>query len=248
MDMPDARHVLLRGLIDHAPTFPPAALEAPAALDEDRRAVADGRSWILARLVWPASRLDELRSNGRAVSAVLDAGLPTGAAVEAVEARYRDDLAALVGLAPEVYVEVPIDDELEQRLDQLVELGLSAKVRCGGVELPSTDDLARFIRACRERRLAFKATAGLHHAIRSNGEHGLLNVLAATVFAGEEEDVLAELDATVFDLDDSGFRWRARAASVEEVTRVRAGALRSIGSCSFFEPVEELEALGMLPA
>jgi hypothetical protein len=247
MDMPDARHALLRGLIDHAPTFPPAALEGQAALDEDRRAVADERSWILARLVWPASRLDELRSNGRAVSAVLDAGLPTGTSVEAVEARYRDDLAALVGLAPEVYVEVPIDDDLEQRLDQLVELGLSAKVRCGGLELPSSDDLARFIRACRERGLAFKATAGLHHAVRSNGEHGLLNVLAATVFAGEEDDALAELDAAVFDHDESGFRWRGRAASVEEVTLVRASALRSIGSCSFFEPVEELEALGMLP-
>ena len=248
MDMTDARHALLRGLIDHAPTFPPAALEAPAALDEDRRAVADERSWMLARLVWPASRLDELRPNGRAVSVVLDAGLPAGASVEAVEARYRDDLTALVGLASEIYVEVPIDDELEQRLDRLVELGLSAKVRCGGVEVPSTDALARFLRACRERRLAFKATAGLHHAVRSNGEHGLLNVLAATVFAGEEGDALAELDAAAFDLDDSGFRWRGRSASAEEVTRVRAGALRSIGSCSFFEPVEELEALGMLPA
>jgi hypothetical protein len=248
MDMPDARHALLRGLIDHAPTFPPAALEALAALDEDRRAVADERSWILARLVWPASRLDELRSSGRAVSAVLDAALPAGASVQAVEARYRDDMAALVGLAPEIYVEMPIDGDLELRLDQLVELGLSAKVRCGGVDVPSPEDLARFIRACRERRLAFKATAGLHHAVRANGEHGFLNVLAAAVFAGEEDDALAELDAAAFGLDDSGFRWRGRSASVEEVTSVRAGALRSIGSCSFFEPVEELESLGMLPA
>jgi len=243
----DAPRALLRDLIDHAPTFPPAALEAAAALEEDRRAGADERSWILARLVWPASRLGELRSNGRAVSAVLDTGLPAGALVEAVEARHHDDLAALVGLASEIYVEIPIDDALEQQLDGLVELGLSAKVRCGGTNVPSAADLARFIRACREREVAFKATAGLHHAIRSNGEHGLLNVLAATVFAGEEDDALAEPDAAAFDLDDSGFRWRGRSASVEDVTRVRAGLLRSIGSCSFFEPVEELEALGMLP-
>jgi hypothetical protein len=248
MDTPEARHALLRRLIDHAPTFPPAALETSAALDEDRRAVADQRSWILARLVWPASRLDELRSNGRAVSAVLDAVLPTDASVEAVEARYQDDLAALVGLASEVYVEVVIDDDVEMRLDRLAELGLSGKVRCGGASVPSVEDLARFIRACRERDLAFKATAGLHHAVRSNRQHGFLNVLAAAVFAGEEDDALAELDAAAIDLDESGFRWRGRSASVEEVTRSRAGLLRSIGSCSFFEPVEELEALGMLPA
>jgi hypothetical protein len=32
--------------------------------------------------------------------------------------------------------------------------------------------------------LVFKATAGLHHPVRSNGEHGFLNVLAAVVFEG----------------------------------------------------------------
>ena len=248
MDTPDAGHALLRGLIDHAPTFPPAALETTAALEEDSRAVADERSWILARLVWPASRLDELRSNGRPVSAVLDAALPADASVEAVEARYREDPAALVGLASEVYVEVPIDGGLDGRLDRLAELGLNAKVRGGGATVPSAHDLARFIRACRERELAFKATAGLHHAVRSSGEHGLINVLAAAVFAGEEVDALAEPDAAAFDLDDSGFRWRGRTASVEEITRIRAHLLRSVGSCSFFEPVDELEALGLLPA
>jgi hypothetical protein len=248
METHDARRALLRGLIDHAPTFPPAALGTAAALAEDGRAVVDERSWILARLVWPASRLDELSSSGRAVSAVLDAALPAGASVEAVEARYRDDLAELTGLAPEIYVEVALDDDLETRLNRLAGLGLGAKVRCGGANVPSADELARFIRACRARGLAFKATAGLHHAVRSNGEHGLLNVLAATVFAGDEDEVLAESDAAAFALDGSGFRWRGRAASVEEIARVRAGLLRSVGSCSFFEPVDELEALGMLPA
>jgi hypothetical protein len=68
------------------------------------------------------------------------------------------------------------------------------------------------------------------------------------VFAGDEDEVLAESDAAAFDLDGSGFRWRGCTATVEEIARVRAGLLRSVGSCSFFEPVEELEALGMLPA
>jgi hypothetical protein len=34
---------------------------------------------------------------------------------------------------------------------------------------------------------------------------------------------------------------------VDELARARRQRLQSIGSCSFFEPVEELEALGVLP-
>ena len=45
----------------------------PDALDEDRRARADENSWLLARLVWPASRLDELEGEDRALSVLLDA-------------------------------------------------------------------------------------------------------------------------------------------------------------------------------
>jgi hypothetical protein len=41
--------------------------------------------------------------------------------------------------------------------------------------------------------------------------------------------------------------WRGRSAGVDELARARRQRLQSIGSCSFFEPVEELEALGVLP-
>ena len=180
----DARHALLDRLIDHAPTFPPASLVSGDALDEDARAVRSSHSFALARLVWPASRLGEIAGTERGVSAVLDASLPENAEIEAVEARYRDDLAELQGLAREVYVEVPVDEAFEPRLDAVAELGLRAKVRCGGAVVPSDAELAGFVRGCRERGLVFKATAGLHHAVRSNGEHGFLNLLAAVVFRG----------------------------------------------------------------
>jgi hypothetical protein len=94
----------------------------------------------------------------------------------------------------------------------------------------------------------FKATAGLHHAVRSNGEHGVLNLLAAVVFAGDEEAALGETDAAAFALDPHAFSWRGRVATGAELERVRRGLFHSIGSCSFFEPIEELGALGMLPA
>jgi len=166
--------------------------------------------------------------------------------VEAAEVSAHDGLEALASLAREVYVEIPLDETLDDRLDQLVSFGLRAKVRCGGASVPDVSELARFVRACRERDLVFKATAGLHHAVRSGGEHGFLNLLAAVVF-GDEEDALAEEDPEAFVLDRNGFSWRGRAAAADEIRRSRSERLHSIGSCSFFEPVEELEALGVLP-
>ena len=75
--------------------------------------------------------------------------------------------------------------------------------------------------------------------------HGLLNLLAAVVF-GDEEAALAETDAEAFALDAGSFRWRGRTAGAAELAAAR-GRFHAIGSCSFFEPVEELEALGVLP-
>jgi hypothetical protein len=226
--------------------FPPASLPVDEALAEDARALGSPHAFMLGRLVWPASSAAAL-PHARTVSLVLDADLPNGARVDAVEARFRDDLSSLSGLAREVYVEVPIDDALEERLDTLAVDGLHAKVRCGGAAVPSDAELARFVRACRERGLAFKATAGLHHAFRTNGEHGLLNLVAAAVFDGHEEDALAERDESAFDLTEGAFRWRGHAASPEELERARRQRLHSVGSCSFFEPVAELESLGVLP-
>jgi hypothetical protein len=246
MGKTDARHALLGQLIDHAPTFPPAALAPAEALAEDARAAASRHAFVLARLVWPASGLEQLASSTRRLSVVLDAPLREGAHVDAVEATYQDDLERLAGLAPEIFVEVAIDDGLDARLDRLSSHGFRAKVRCGGALVPDGASLARFVRACRERRLPFKATAGLHHALPTNGEHGFLNLLAATAFAGDEESALAETDASAFALDVDVFAWRGRTASAAELEDVRATVLRSIGSCSFFEPVEELVALGVL--
>jgi hypothetical protein len=244
----DARRALLDRLIDHAPTFPPASLASQEALAEDARAVRSPHSFALARLVWPASRLGEILGTERGVSAVLDASLPENTEIEAVEVRYRDDLVELQGLAEEVYVEVPSDEALETRLDAVAELGLRAKVRCGGAVVPSDAELAGFVRACRERALVFKATAGLHHAVGSNGEHGFLNLLAAVVFEGREKAALAETDSNAFALHADGFSWQGQSVGTSELVRARQELFHSIGSCSFFEPVEELQALGMLPS
>jgi len=242
----DARRALLAHLIDHAPLFPPASLPVADAIVADERAGASASAFMLGRLVWPASRLDELPAGGRTLSLVLDAPLPSPTKVESAEAPFRDDLSALTEVAPEVYVETPLDEGLGERLDALVALGLRAKVRCGGAVTPSAPELSAFVRACRDRELVFKATAGLHHAVRSDGEHGFLNLLAAVAF-GDEEDALGEEDPEAFVLGRDSFRWRDRSAGAAVLADVRRRRLHSIGSCSFVEPVEELEALGVLP-
>ena len=123
--------------------------------------------------------------------------------------------------------------------------GLRGKIRCGGERVPTVEELAGFIRGCRERGLVFKATAGLHHAYRTeSGEHGFLNLLAAAVF-GDEEEALRE-KPPAFVLDAASFRWRDREALPTRLADVRASLFHSIGTCSFFEPVEELVELGVL--
>jgi hypothetical protein len=237
----DARRALLERLIDHAALFPPASLAMPAALDEDRRARESDDSWLLARFVCPVSKLPALGGEARSLTVVADGEVPYDPRIEAVEAREPVDFEG------EVYVELPLDETLEERLDDLARRGLRAKVRCGGASVPDIGDLARFIRGCRERDVVFKATAGLHHAYPTEGgEHGFLNLLAAAVF-GDEEDALAAPEGS-FELDASSFRWDVHEADATELRFVRGTLFHSIGSCSFFEPVNELRARGMLPA
>jgi hypothetical protein len=214
----DARRALLTRFFDHAPMFPPASLPPAEALAEDRRARQSEHAWLLGRLVWPAAQLSELpQDEGRAL-AVVDAGTER-----------QDDAVYLEG--------VP--------LDEVAARGLRAKIRCGGDHVPEVDELAGFIRGCRSRGLVFKATAGLHHAYATEtGEHGFLNLLAAAVF-GNEEEALRERPPA-FALDDASFRWRDQEATPSRLADVRASLFHSIGTCSFFEPVEELVELGVL--
>jgi hypothetical protein len=214
----DARRALLTSFFDHAPTFPPASLPPAEALAEDRRARESEHAWMLGRLVWPLARLSELPQDEDRALAVVEPG-----------SERQDEAVYLEG--------VP--------LDEVAARGLRAKIRCGGDRVPTVEELAEFIRGCRSRGLVFKATAGLHHAHRTEeGEHGFLNVLAAAVF-GDEEEALQE-KPPAFALDAASFRWRDREALPSRLADVRGSLFHSIGTCSFFEPVEELEQLGML--
>ena len=240
---------MLERLIDHAALFPPASMSLPDALDEDRRARRSFHSELLNRFVVPVARLAELPAERPPLSVVLgsaeDARLVAGAeGVEAVELVLDGprpnsiDLVAAYGLLQplgvETYFELVFDaswrDSLPAAIGAVAALGGRVKLRCGGEVTPTVEQVALVIASCREARVPFKATAGLHHAVRQGGEHGFLNILAAvTAPRGEIAAVLGEEDAAALEPDEAG-----------------RALFTSFGSCSWEEPVDDLERLGLL--
>jgi hypothetical protein len=197
-------------------------------------------------------------------------------AVETVEGKASlDELARAYDAAgfverPDLYVEVALDDPIALEASLL---GLSraragnrpeacAKIRCGGLSaeaVPAPAIIARFMGLARELDVPFKATAGLHHPIRGHNDaagftmHGFLNVAGAAVLGWTHrldalslETILADEDAGHFHLTAQRFAWRSLAADPDQIGVARGFALRSYGSCSFDEPVDDLVALGML--
>jgi hypothetical protein len=198
---------------------------------------------------------------------------PQGAAfVVSLEFKATEDLsatrAALTSLprGPVRYVETEVD-RLSKLLPVLASSGARAKLRTGGVKeeaIPAPKTVAQFLMACARERTPFKATAGLHHAVRGAHAltyqvgsskatmHGFLNVfLAATMaHAGSMEDVivaiLSEEDPTAFELDDDGVLWHEHRVTEDQIERARREFAISFGSCSFTEPIDDLKAMEWL--
>ncbi len=251
-----AREALLSRLIDHAALFPPASLPMEAALEVDRAARATPHAWMLHRFLVPASRLAELPADFDPPLGVIvdvDELPPLSPQVEVVEARL-DRARAAEGVGARVFLEIWPGDEAA--LDAVAERRAGAKVRCGGPTpdmFPSPAELAHFITGCRDRGLAFKATAGLHHPVRDGIAHGFLNLLGAAVLAHAEGAeprslvaVLLEEDARAFGVSDDAFTVQGRAFGTEAVAAARESLFVGFGSCSFSEPVEDLRGLRVL--
>jgi hypothetical protein len=175
--------------------------------------------------------------------------------------------ARAVDSAFTLYMEVPVASDPRALLRAVHDAGARAKVRTGGLTadaFPSAEQLARFIVACAELALPFKATAGLHHPLRAEHrltyEHdaphgtmfGFLNVFAASAFAraGMAEPAVARLleerDATALTFADDGLRWREHMISSDELSATRQSFAIAFGSCSFREPVDDLHQLRLL--
>ena len=212
---------LLLGLVDDAGLFPPTQLSMADALARHREVQ---HPMLSGRFLVPGDRLDELSQHldGPLDVHVIGPGTTTD---ERIRVRAREGLTP--GEMP-CYVEGPDPGDCY------------GKVRCTGI---ADTDLARFVAVAAVEARPFKATAGLHRAVRGwdgEGFHGYLNVLLAVAEALSGGDPLAavrETDPTVL-VDE------VRRLSDDQVTAIR-WLLHSYGSCDTQQPYLDAQELGL---
>ncbi|MCO6509925.1 MAG: hypothetical protein J5I65_03960 [Aridibacter famidurans] len=188
-----------------------------------------------------------------------------------LKAQSESEIEALVAALPKYltnYFELPLNESLPETISALAVNRQRAKIRTGGVTsdlFPSANDVIRFIRTCVAANTPFKATAGLHHPVRcfkpltyepespSGTMHGFLNVFLATGFAREGyrpemlEQVMEEEFEEVFEFSDNDAIWqKEHVLTVYQIEALRAKGINSFGSCSFEEPIADLQSLGIL--
>jgi hypothetical protein len=263
--------VLFTGLVDDAAVFPPGSMPLHDAVKAHRRHRTQWYADFVGPLLVPASLADRVTEQfpiGVVADGRLD-GLraclhrPTVRQVEfAVAKRGQDprpgltEFLALLAERPGLtgYAEVPLTWGLLGALDALADargagVPVAPKFRTGGLAaelFPTPIELAAVICACRDRKLPFKLTAGLHHAIRHTDpetgfvHHGFLNVLVAAAQAATDAEV-ADVAATLGGTDP---------VPLIESTRRLLGSERpgwiGYGSCSVTEPLDDLSRLGLL--
>jgi hypothetical protein len=232
---------LLERLVDDAGLFPPSNLLMQAALERFRAS----RSPVLSgRFLCPTSRLDELVAHLRPEESiqlqvvrddVSDVPADSRLVIRAHELRQDGD-------APlPCYVEATPSRELKAA-------GRFAKLRCGGGAVPECEEVAGFLRECVRLQLPFKATAGLHAAVRGwehdadgRPHHGFLNLLVAVCAALDGGDVQGAVESTD---EDALAQWVRETPST--LARDARALFHSYGSCDTVRPVTDLTRMGLL--
>jgi hypothetical protein len=259
---------LWRGLIDDAAIFPPGNAPLADAVSAYHQRRGEWYADLVGPLVVKDTDLGDvpadvplsvvLTGGAGAIDGVATLAERKGLTLTAIEAAVRDldDMAGNVrrydaamhaaGLDVPLHVEFPgaVGPQWLAAADEAAASAFRLKLRLGHVDpdlIPDATTVAGWIEAALDRELEFKATAGLHRAVRHDpeggGSHGFLNVLAATralldgASTTEAATLLEERDG-------------ATLATIE------LGSIRtwftSFGSCSVTEPLDDLLALGLL--
>ncbi len=195
------------------------------------------------------------------------------AVVDAIEMRADGPRSVdrSMGVIPEQltpYFEIPHDSDLRGLITALAGTDARAKLRCGGVTVdlfPTPEHIAEFLTLCHAADVPFKATAGLHHPVRSEHAltyeadaprglmHGFINVFLASAFVrrasmtrDDAAAMLREDDPRSFRFGEETVSWRQYAVTSALLASVRESFAIGFGSCSFDEPVADLRALALL--
>ncbi len=194
-----------------------------------------------------------------------------GATVASVEVKDASaaEITRLSNIIPSelaTYFEVTPEDSGEC-IAEMSRCGRRAKIRTGGEtadKFPTAESVVEFIRVCAASNVPFKATAGLHHPLRSVHRltyrpdspsgvmHGFVNVFVAAAFlragmnAALALELLKEESSQAFQFAADTISWREHRLSQQEIAVARAGFAVSFGSCSFTEPIDDLRSLHLL--
>jgi hypothetical protein len=289
-----ALRALLAGLIDYAGLFPPAGLGMADAVRNYDSYLRGEHAWMLGRFIVPAARLgeyaDAVRDAGvdasawrlSALAAASDAGVVCRfneeqaqcgrvdvVEIKAAHVREIEDAAIALGSRYQLYFETP-PETWRSMLPMIGRAKARAKIRTGGevpAAIPEEPRVLEFLRLASERRVTFKATAGLHHPLRAMQNltyaaespravmHGFLNVFCAAVLLWQEPErrqeaswMLDERDADAITMDEMTMTWHNSGVTLtlEQIQKAREQFAISFGSCSFTEPIEDLRTLGWL--
>ncbi|WP_052466072.1 hypothetical protein [Mobilicoccus massiliensis] len=218
--------------------------------------------WLAVTVPSPAALGDALTRAG-AIGSTRLAGAEIALPPEQTPDRVVPEIAEGLRVAgvetTEVYVEVPRDERRAAVLDALAYSEFDAKFRTGGIEAhlyPSETELADAICGAVTRHLPFKATAGLHHAIRNTDpqtgfeQHGFLNLFLAVDAArqgidSEPNGVRERIVDILADRDGESVAHDIRSLDPSRAMAVRA-SFTSFGSCSVLEPLAELIDLDLI--
>lgn len=165
------------------------------------------------------------------------------------------------------YFEFPQEDILTDFITALAITKQRAKIRTGGITqdaFPSTDAIIRFMRMCVAANIPFKATAGLHHPLRcvkpltyeTNAPVGTMNgflnlflsacLLRQNLNTPAVHRLMSENNGENFAFDEDGISWANQNISTNTIALARQKNAISFGSCSFAEPIEDLQTIELL--
>jgi hypothetical protein len=276
---------LLQQVIDYAGLFPPAGLDLEAAVRDYASYQTGHDAWALGRFVLPAGKIAEFVDRwpqyvewpislllGVDYDTEMRLAVDSGLKLDVVECRPErlEDIASIRKRMPadaKLFIESPPAVSRLDAIRSIADAGAYAKLRTGGVTadaIPDVSNVTAFLVSCAERGLCFKATAGLHHAIRGEYRltyaadsptacmHGFVNFfLAATAaYEGASEarvtSILNDSDRGKFRATANEILWCDETFSVETIQRTRQHFAMSFGSCSFEEPIEEMRSMGWI--
>ena len=200
------------------------------------------------------------RAAGKAVADALEVKAASPSEINNISVHLPEDLTT--------YFELPLDENLSDSIIELAIRKRRAKIRTGGITpdaFPPIERITRFMRICLAANVPFKCTAGLHHPLRSakpltyetnapvGKMNGFLNVFLAAAFLqqGYEPKLIYKLlkdeRADDFQFRADGVLWQQEYfVHVGQLKVLRDRSVISFGSCSFTEPVEDLQELGLL--